>query len=160
MSKFPENSQFRQSPDFSKRIKRLIYENDCTSNQDFAQLVGISSPVIKQAVNFGIIPSTRLLIKISDKLELSIKYLLGIENKNEFMPSANPSTFHIRLPELTAENKTNYGKLATKMNFPRTYFYEWLKQKTLPSIEYIFEIANCFKVSPDYLLGRTDYRNL
>lgn len=78
MSKFPENSQYRISADFSKRVKHLIYENECSSNQEFAKLVGIGTTVISNAVNFGIIPSTRSLIKIADKLELSLKYLLGL----------------------------------------------------------------------------------
>ncbi len=159
MSKFPENSQYRISADFSKRVKHLIYENECSSNQEFAKLVGIGTTVISNAVNFGIIPSTRSLIKIADKLELSLKYLLGLENKNEFIASENPSDFQTRIAELTKEENITYCKLASHTSFTRMYIYEWIRENTLPSVEYLFEIANYFKVSPDYLLGRTDYRS-
>ena len=158
MSKFIENNQYEISPNFSKRIKHLIYENDCSTKKEFAELVNVDDAIISRAEKFGIIPSLRTLIKISDKFELSLKYLLGIDNKNEFIPSTKQSSFHIRLALLVKENNMNFNQLALKTNFPRTYIYEWNKKKTLPSLEYLFQIADFFKVSPDYLLGRTDYR--
>lgn len=159
MSKFPESSQFRVSTDFSKRIKLIMDDNDCSTNKQFAELVGVSVPVISKAVNFGIVPSLRTLIKIADCLELSFKYILGVDDKNEFTPATSPSSFHTRLAELTNEKNINYGQLASKMDFPRTYIYEWIKENTLPSIDYILSISEYFKVTPDYLLGRSDYRN-
>ena len=158
MSKFPENAQMRLSIDFSKRLKHLLYDNDCSSSKQFAELVGISESVITKAVTFGIIPSTRSLIKIADKLELSISYLLGMTAENDFVMADRPSSFDVRLKELVEESKTNYGKLASEMHFPRTYIYEWIKEKTLPSIEYLLELSEYFKVSLDYLLGRSDVK--
>lgn len=158
MSKFPENTQLRTSVNFSRRLKFLMEESDCISNKQFAEFVGVSTPVISKAVNFGIVPSTRMLIKIANKLELSLLYLLGENNDNNFIATACTSTFHNRLCELTKEKNMNYSSLASKMDFPRTYIYEWIKENTLPSIDYIFELANYFNVSSDYLLGRTDYR--
>ncbi len=101
----------------------------------------------------------RTLIKISDCLELSLKYILGMKENNEFIPANVPSTFYERLKKLTSEQNLNYGQLAAKMDFPRTYIYEWIKENTLPSVEYILEMSDYCTVSPDYLLGRTDYRN-
>ena len=46
MSKSPENSQYRMSENYSKRIKHLIYENECQSNVEFAKLVGVGAIVI------------------------------------------------------------------------------------------------------------------
>ncbi len=159
MSKFPDSSQFRVSTDFSKRIKLIMDDNDCMSNKQFAELVGVSVPVISKAVNFGIVPSLRSLIKIADCLDLSLNYILGIDDKNEFIPSTSPSSFHTRIAELTEEKHINYGQLASKMEFPRTYIYEWIKENTLPAIDYVLAIAEYFKVTPDYLLGRSDYKN-
>lgn len=159
MSKFPENTQFRTSERFCKRLKQIMEDNDCSSSKQFAELVGVSIPVISKAVNFKIVPSLRILIKIADKLELSLKYLLGLDDENEFILSVTPSTFHIRLAELTDEQKLNYGQIASKMDFPRTYIYEWIKENTLPSIDYALSLAEFFNVSVDYLLGRTDYRD-
>jgi len=134
-------------------------DNDCTSSKQFAELVGVSVPVISKAVNFGIVPSLRTLIKIADCLELSFKYILGIDDNNDFIPAPSPTTFHSRIAELIQEKNINYGQLASKMDFPRTYIYEWIKENTLPAIDYVLAISEYFKVTPDYLLGRSDYRN-
>ncbi len=159
MSKFPDSTQYRVSIDFSNRLKLIMDDNDCTSNKQFAELVGVSVPVISKAVNFGIVPSLRTLIKIADCLELSFKYILGIDDNSDFIPATSPTTFHSRIAELTQEKNINYGQLASKMDFPRTYIYEWIKENTLPAIDYVLAISEYFKVTPDYLLGRSDYRN-
>ena len=135
-----------------------MYDNDCSSNKEFAELVGISIPVIAKAVNFGIIPSSRILVKIADKLELSLAYLLGMADGNDFIAANNPSTFDVRLAELVKDNETNYGRLAGEMTFPRTYMYVWIRDKTIPTVDYLLELSNYFKVSLDYLLGRTDIK--
>jgi transcriptional regulator with XRE-family HTH domain len=158
MSKFPENSEMRISQAFSKRVKELMDDNDCASNKDFAKLVGVSFPVITKAVNFGIVPTMKSLIMIADKLELSLLYLLGETNDNDFIGSSMPSTFADRLQELANERNEKFGAISNKMPFIRTYFYNWIKLGTLPSLEYAIEIANYFNVSLDYLFGRSDYR--
>lgn len=159
MSKFPENAQYRISDTFRKRLKHLMFDNDCVSNKQFAELVGVSSPVITKAVNFGIVPSSRSLVKIADKLELSLPYLLGMTDKDEFVMADSPTTFDVRLAKLVEENDTNFGKLATKMSFPRTYMYDWIKDKTIPTIDYLLELSEYFGVSLDYLLGRSDIKH-
>lgn len=158
MSKFPENAQMRTSLDFAKRLKRIMDDNDCLSNKQFAEFVGVSTPVISKAVNFGIIPSSRLLIKIADKLNLPLQYLLGLSDKSEFVAAASSSSFAVRIEELVKEKEINFGQLAFHIGFPRTYIYEWIQEGTFPSVEYILDMAKYFDISPDYLLGRTDFR--
>ena len=159
MPRVPANTEYRVSAAFRKRILAIMEDNDCFSNRAFAERTGVSLPVIARAALFGIVPTTRALIKIADALELSFSYLLGSTEKNEFIPSAAPSSFAARLEELRKERKITYGAIAQSMPFPRTYFYEWRKDNTLPSPEYLLAIASYFTVSPDYLLGRTDYKN-
>lgn len=159
MPRVPANTEYRGSAAFRKRILAIMEDSDCFSNRAFAERTGVSLPVIARAALFGIVPTTRALVKIADALELSFSYLLGSTEKNEFIPSAAPSSFAARLEELRKERKITYGAIAQSMPFPRTYFYEWRKDNTLPSPEYLLAIASYFAVSPDYLLGRTDYRN-
>lgn len=66
-------------------------------------------------------------------MELTIKYLMGTDNKNQFIPSVMPSTFPIRLAELTKEENTTYRKLVSHTSFTRMYIYEWI-ETTLPSV--------------------------
>ncbi|MDE6189963.1 MAG: helix-turn-helix domain-containing protein [Clostridia bacterium] len=158
MSKFPENSEMRTSKKFSERIKDSMEENDCETNKQFAELVGVSYPIITKAVDFGIIPTTKTLIKIADKLDLSLAYLLGMTDEKDFIGALQPSNFSTRIQSLAKERNETLGGIASKMPFSRTYFYMWIKKDTLPLIEYAIAIAEYFKVSLDYLFGRSDYR--
>lgn len=159
MSKIPAETVKKISTAFQKRLLELMEEQGCTKYEDFAALVKVSVPVITRATIYGIIPSLRPLIKIADCFEISLPYLLGESDNENFYPSEENETFHIRLKRLTEEKKTKYSKIAHSMPFTANYFYEWQREKTLPSLEYLEAVANYFKVSVDYLLGRTDERD-
>ena len=159
MPKMPENTENRISTSFQNRLLEIMDEYDCkNNNKKFASLVGISTPVISRATIYGIVPSLRPLIKIADTLDISLTYLLGDSDANDFFMAEPQISFHSRLKELADERKVNFGQISQQMQFPRTYFYEWQKEKTLPSLDYLYEIAEYFDVSIDYLLGRTNIR--
>ena len=158
MSRIPTETEKRISPQFKKRLNDLIDDLEITK-YEFAKLVNVSVPVITRATIYGIIPSLRPLIKIADYFHVSLEYLLGDVEKDNFYQSENPTTFHVRLAELTNEKGTTYAEIAHRMPFTKTYFYEWQKDKTLPSLEYLIALADDFHVSIDYLLGRTDYKH-
>lgn len=44
------------------------------------------------------------------------------------------------------------------MIFAKNSIYEWIRTNSLPSLDYLKELAEHFDVSIDYLLGRTDYK--
>lgn len=158
MSKIPAESEKKISNSFRKRLLELISEQGC-SKYEFASLAQVSVPVITRATIYGIIPSLRPLIKIADYFKISLPYLLGESNDEKFYPSETDDTFHTRLEKLTQEDNSKYSKIAHTMPFTANYFYEWQRQKTLPSLEYLEALATYFKVSVDYLLGRTDERD-
>lgn len=158
MSKAPEMSQYRTSEIFKKRLIHAIYDKGCSKKQ-FAALMGVSEPIITRATLYGIVPTVPILIKIANSLNVSLEYLMGFTEIATIYLSDSPSTFHIRIEQLIREATTNYGKLSEQLTFPRTYFYEWQKEKTFPSLDYLIELSNHFNVSIDYLTGRTEDRH-
>ena len=147
MSKIPADTQKRISPEFQKRLLELLDDKECTKNE-FANAAGISKEVVARITIYGIIPTVRTLIKLADYFDVSLLY-----------KSENPKTFQERLQSLIEENQTKYSQIAHKMPFSKNFFYEWERVGTIPSLEYLQALAEYFKVSPDYLLGRTDDRN-
>ncbi len=152
------NPSQRISPEFQQRINDLIQDKDCNKYQ-FASSIGISKEVINRACLYGIIPSLQSLIKIADYLDVSLLYLLAKNNENDFIRTVQETSFHERLQQLAKEKDQKYSEIAHAMIFPESYFHDWFRTKTLPSLDYLLSIAEFFNVSPDYLLGRTDYRN-
>lgn len=156
MANNPEGTN-NTSEKFQNRIKQIIDDQDC-EKKDFPKFVGVSRDVIIRATKYGIIPSIKSLIKIADKVNVSITYLLGETDNNEFYLSENPTTFHIRLEQLANERGEKYSTISNKMPFAYNSIYEWMRTGCLPSLEYLKPLAEYFKISIDYLLGRTDDR--
>ncbi len=158
MPKIPSDSKRKVSEKFQNRIIAIIDEH-YDSNCAFADNLKIDMDVIIRAVNYGIIPSLKILIKIADKQEILVGYLLGETEDEKLNKAVPPTTFHIRLKELKKEkNNVKFSQIGYKVSFPYGYFYDWLRKGTLPSLEYLEQIASYFGVSIDYLLGRTDDR--
>ena len=157
MSKVPSSTN-RISERFRIRLTELVI-NDESSIVDFSKKVKISLSVINNAIRFGIIPSLRILIKIADNFEISLTYLLGLDNDNNFIPSVLNETFIERFDQLKKERNLKESQIANVMPFTRNFISEWRRNNTLPSLDYLSALAYYFKVSIDYLLGRTDYKN-
>lgn len=146
------------SVEFQIRIMEIIDDLDM-NQKEFAEYTKVSQGVISRAVKYGIYPLTKILIRMADRLNLPIMYLLGKSDMENIYLTEQKSSYHIRVKELIAEKNVNFGRVANRMPFPKEYFYEWQRLKTMPSIEFIICIADYFDVSVDYLLGRTDDKN-
>ena len=167
MSKMPEDS-IKTSAAFQNRIKEIIADEEVEgsdegkkcSNAEFAARVGVSKTVISNITAHGIIPSTLSLIKIADYKNKSVDFILAKTDNPAFEKSEHPTTFHVRLLELIHEKGLKISDITNnpKITFSRNSIHIWLKRKNIPAIEYVFQLADFFNVSPDYLLGRTDDR--
>ncbi len=158
MSKIPKDSERKTSLKFQKRLIELINDQDL-SNTEFCDQAKISHPVISRATIYAILPSVRILIKMADFFDVSIKYLLGESEESTFYKSDSPSTFSKRLLEISQTQNVKFSEVSHKMPFPYNYFYDWIRTNTLPSLENLEALADYFQVSLDYLVGRTDYKD-
>ena len=64
------------SNEFKKRIRELSAETKLNYS-DLIKKIGINEHPFSHAIHYGIIPSTRTLIRIADYFEVTIDYLLG-----------------------------------------------------------------------------------
>lgn len=65
-----------------------------------------------------------------------------------------------RLKELREENSFTLEYVATKLNTTKTSIARYEKNDREPKSEMLTALANFYNVSVDYLLGRTDERNI
>ena len=146
-------------------MTRLLAEEDTESGPcttaEFSKRAGIGKHVISNAVIYGILPSVPSLIKIADYTEKPLLYVLGRSDDETYTPAATRRTFGERLLLLLDERKLKIADVANApgVTFARNSVHVWLKRGNLPSLEYLLQLAAYFSVSPDYLLGRTNYRN-
>lgn len=149
------------SKEFQDRFIELTSDLEVKSKEKKAEIIGINRTTFFNAYNYGILPKTPALICIADYFNISIDYLIAITDNDYFDKSDNPKTFLVRLEELRLERgiKTRY-ELAQELLIHRNNIAQWYKINCLPLIDDLTIIAKYFKVSVDYLLGRTDDRTV
>ena len=59
-----------------------------------------------------------------------------------------------RLKELRADKGLTQGKLADQLQIHRVTYQYWEKGKSQPDIDKLLLLADFYKVSTDYLIGR------
>ena len=149
---------FKISSVFRKRLRRLV-KDSLYEESELPKLIGIGKDLMIRALSVGMIPSVKSLIKIADFFEVFIGYLLGYTDSDTFVQASPPVTFRQRLVELKREKKVSFCKIATELGFSRSLFNSWEKNNYIPSLEIVYLLSDYFKVSVDYLLGRTDERS-
>lgn len=144
---------------FQKRFIELADDLDEKSKAKRAKIIGISNTTYSNAYNYGIVPKTSSLMRIADYFNISIEYLIANTSDENFEKSLRPVLFKERLSELQREKgiSTVY-ELSQKIHIHRNNIAQWNKCDCIPLIDDLTIIADFFKVSIDYLLGRTDDR--
>ena len=105
---------------------------------------------------FCIIPSTQTLIKIADFFDISINFLLGKTDIEDFYKSSSPASFLPRFESLCSEKEVTHYKVAADCLFDKSNISRWISKGFLPELEILELLCDYFNVSPDYLLGRTE----
>lgn len=146
------------SSSFQKRIVGLLYDYEI-SRAELADKTKCNFSTLSKACAYGILPSTKNLIRLADYFDVSLSYLLGETETSDFIKSDQPTTFRIRFNELCEENGLTHYKVSRKCYFDKSNISRWISKGYLPTIEILHPLCELFHVSMDYLLGRTDYRN-
>ena len=146
------------SNEFKKRIRELSGETKLNYS-DLIKKIGINEHPFSHAINYGIIPSTRTLIRMADYFEVTIDYLLGKTDDEVFYPSEENADFFSRITHLCAEKGLTFYKASIECHLDKSYISRWVRLKKLPTLELLEIVADYFCVTLDYLLGRTDERD-
>lgn len=159
MSRSIPKDSVKISEKFKLRLQKILDDYGYEKGE-LSEEANICDSVTTRMTVYGIIPTTTILVRLANCLNLPLEYLLGECDDKTFNESINPTEFYIRLEELKKEKKTTYTKISKAINFPDSYFYDWIKRKTLPSIQFLIPLSKYFQVNLDYLIGRSDERKI
>jgi len=67
--------------------------------------------------------------------------------------------FRERLKKLIKENNITYQKLADEVQTTKVTISRYINGHRTPDIRFLYEVAQYFNVSTDYLLGITEVKN-
>lgn len=150
------------SSTFQARLNDLINEaviERHIKKSELPKLLGIDYSSFSNALEYGILPTPRVAVKMADYFGCSLGYLLGNSDDEYFVSAKTPSSFAERIVQLCAERQVSFATVSRECSFYRGYLARWVKQQYTPSWEYLELLADYFHVSLDYLLGRTDETN-
>lgn len=150
------------SVEFKNRINDLVDEAVTQRNikkSDFPKLMGVDYSSFTNALEYGIIATPRISMRMANFFNCSLPYLLGETDDEYFSASQKGETFEDRINLLCAENKTDYATVCKECNFNRGYLTRWIRNHYIPRWEFLDILADHFSVSIDFLLGRTDDKN-
>ena len=147
------------SEEFKRRFSELAGELDCKKSE-IPKLLNIDYNVFIRITEFGIVPKPVILMRIADYFGVSVEFLLGRTENADFVKAETAETFISRYQKLKAENNLTDYAIAQKLHIATSYTTNWKNKNYIPSIANLIVLSEIFKVSVDYLLGRTDDRKI
>ena len=143
------------SNEFQTRITDLVAESD-HKRSDLPKLMGIDYSSLSNALNYGIIPTPRILIRIADFFNISLAYLLGSSDDETFFKAKEPTTFKDRVIALCDEKAVTCYRVSQDCFFDKSYISRWIHKGYFPSLELLEILSDYFDVSLDYICGRCE----
>lgn len=146
------------SIEFQKRTHDLIDEED-VKKSELHHKIGVDYRALANALNYGIIPKPRTVVKLADYFNVSIPYLLGETDINDFEKASTTVSFNERFQLLCNERDESHYRVSRECHFDKSYISRWIHKNQLPSFEILDILCDYFEVSIDFLLGRTNERD-
>lgn len=145
--------------EYQSKLVALRKKHNLTQH-GLASIIGINRGAYKQyELQYDIIP-LKHLNKICNYFDISIDYILGLNNDLKYENSKNEIDYikaGKRLKEFRKEHNLTQGKLASILNTVQPAIANYENGKHLISTSFLYEICKRYNISADYLLGKTNY---
>lgn len=142
--------------EFQSRFQELVDEMTDIKKSAIPGKIGIGYDIFSKSLNYGIVPKTKVLVRIADYFNISLEYLLGMTKDEYFTKAKRPISFPERLEQLCRETGLTIYQISQETHIDRSNFSFWRRGKYLPSLEHLALLAEYFESSFDYILGRSD----
>ena len=142
---------------FSERCRQLRKEAGLTQTRLAAQL-GMTQRKLSYLESGQSEPDLETLWRLADRFDVSVDYLFERCETAEYLRANPTSCFAERLAILISESGRNKRSLALQWKIEPSAITKWLQRQRLPKPDTVFQLADYFACSMDYLLGRSDVR--
>ncbi len=140
---------------FAERLKELMDDNNLNT-LSLQKRTGIHNSNISNWLTKKFMPLTRQLITISSCLNCSIDFLVGRAEFPDIKSTELVIPFNERLKFLSSEKGKTLHAVAVDLKMDDAILYNWGNGKYIPNVEGLIMLADYFRCSIDYLLGREE----
>ena len=142
---------------FENRLK-FVRERNGISQKELSQFLGINKSTYSNYESERYIIPLKYLMLFSDYFNISIDYLLGLNNniKLKLKKCDDLKLIGLRLKELRKDLNISQELLARRTENKRSNISGYEIGKYLISTKELYTICKKYNISADYLLGKTD----
>ena len=102
-----------------------------------------------------------MIDKLSKFYNCSVDYLTGLSNEHgSFLKKFNSEEMFIRLKKLRKENRLSQAEIGNRLGFGQMNYCRYETGKILIPFSKLYLIAKEFNVSLDYLMGKSEDKNI
>ncbi len=143
---------------YSLKLKEIREINN-DSQEKIANTLGIARVTYNHyETQYQIIPITHL-INFSSHYKVSLDYILGFTQKKNYNSDNQKVSIAIsskRLKEFRKEQHLTQEKLGNLLNTTKTVICGYEHERCFIATPFLYTICQKYKISADYLLGKTD----
>lgn len=145
---------------FFKRIHDLRVDNDLRQKDISMMLKANINTYPHWESGMYEIPM-EMVDKLSKFYNCTIDYLTGLSNEKRcFTKEFNSEEIFIRLKRLRKENHLSQVEIGNRLGFGQMNYSRYERGQVLIPFSKLYLIAKKFNVSLDYLMGKTDDKNI
>lgn len=137
---------------FQERLQELLVENNISRLQ-LAKALNISSTTVNGYFNNNYYPQINIAIAMAKYFNCSLDFLFGLSD-SKVIPQRNNNTFFENFNNLIKASNISIAQTMKNLKMSEYNYYRW-RDGLLPKTINLLDIARCFEVSIDELLGNT-----
>lgn len=141
---------------FGEVLSNLMFEREINMSE-LAKELDLDQSTISNYINGKRLPAIENLIAIADYFNCTTDFLLGRESDNYSTTFYKCPPFSEQLKVLKTYFKCPWQRFYQSADITSSCFYEWRKGTFSPSLDSIISLADGFKCSVDFILGRSKH---
>ena len=145
---------------FFKRVHDLRVDNDL-KQKEIAKMLKVNINTYPYWENGMYEMPIEMMDKLSKFYNCSMDYLTDLSNEHGiFSKEFNSEEMFIRLKRLRKENHLSQAEIGNKLGFGQMNYCRYETGKILIPFSKLYLIAKEFNVSLDYLMGKSEDKNI
>lgn len=138
---------------FTENLDSLLFDNHLTV-PELAERIEVCDSTIYSYLRKDRQPDTIVLVRIADYFQITTDFLLGREPESRATRFQTCPPFSGQIKKLLERLTVSKRKFCENLPVTRSVLYYWVSGKSIPALDYLFRLADYFKCSIDYILGR------
>ena len=144
---------------FAARLKEIMEDNNEMTPTELTRVLKCDIHAVSRWLNEDCFPRFSTLLKITEYFKITIDFLLGLSDDENFTRVSTTPKFLERLTLLLQEQNLTKYQLAKESKIEQATISKWFAGQYMPDASSLIKLSNYFEVTIEYLLGFSNTNN-